>query len=167
MIYRKVFTSLAAMMVLLCVSETGMAASAVTTIKVSVVRFLSITNTSLLEFGTVSPSKTAGTVFINTDGNRFTTGGVTIDPGGLFTPAKFYIEGKPDSQFTITLPIKVVLRDGNGNTIDVDNFQTDITAGQLNSSGTLEINVGGQINLDPSQAGGDYSGTMVVELNYS
>ncbi len=165
--YRKVSTIFAASIFLLSASAPSMAASAVTTIKVSVVRFLSITNISLLEFGTVSASKTAGTVFINSDGTRYATGGVTIDPGGLFTPAKFYIEGKPDSQFTVKLPSKVVLRDGSGNTIHVDNFQADTPTGQLNSNGSLEISVGGQINLDPDQAGGDYSGTMIIEVNYS
>jgi len=165
--YRKIATILAASIVLLSASANSLAASAVTTIKVSVVRFLAITNTSMLEFGTVSPSTTAGTVFINYEGNRFATGGVTLSPGAFFSPARFYIEGKPDSQFTVQLPAKVVLRDGNGNTIDVNNFQTDVKTGQLNSNGTLEINVGGQINLDPNQAGGDYTGTMTVELNYS
>jgi hypothetical protein len=165
--YRKIATILAASIVLLSASAGSLAASAVTTIKVSVVRFLAITNISVLEFGTVSPSTTAGTVFINHDGNRFATGGVTLSPGALFSPARFYIEGKPDAQFTVQLPAKVVLRDGNGNTIDVNNFQTDVKTGQLNSNGTLEINVGGQINLDPNQAGGDYTGTMTVELNYS
>ena len=165
--YRKVSTIFAATFLLLSFSAPGVAASAVTTIKVSVARFISITNTSLLEFGTVPASTTAGTVFINTDGNRFATGGVTIDPAGLFTPAKFYIEGKPDSEFSVKLPSKVVLRDGNGNTINVDNFKADTKFGQLNSNGTLEISVGGQINLDPNQSAGDYTGTMVVELNYS
>jgi len=156
--YRKIATILAASIVLLSASANSLAASAVTTIKVSVVRFLAITNPSMLEFGTV---------FINYEGNRFATGGVTLSPGAFFSPARFYIEGKPDSQFTVQLPAKVVLRDGNGNTIDVNNFQTDVKTGQLNSNGTLEINVGGQINLDPNQAGGDYTGTMTVELNYS
>lgn len=167
MSHKRNFTILAIALLLLNTSVTSYAASAVTTIKVSVVRFLSITNTSLLEFGTVSASTTAGAVLIDTDGNRFATGGVTIDPAGLFTPAKFYIEGKPDSEFTMNLPNKVVLRDGNGNTINVDKFQADTETGQLSSNGTLEIRVGGQINLDPNQSAGDYTGTMVVELNYS
>jgi hypothetical protein len=166
--YRKVSTiSAATFLMLLGGSTPVFAASTVTTIKVSVARFLSITNTSLLEFGTVSPSTTAGTVLVNSDGSRFASGGVTIDPAGLFTPAKFQIEGKPDSEFSVKLPSKVVLRDGSGNTIDVDNFQIDTKLGQLNSNGTLELSIGGQINLDPNQSAGDYSGTMVVELNYS
>ena len=145
----------------------GFTASAVSTINVSVTRSLSITNISALEFGSISVSSTAGTVVIDTDGMRFSTGGVMIDPSGSYTPARFYIEGKPNANFSIKLPNTIELRDGYGNTISVDNFNTSVEAGTLDANGVLEFKVGGQINLDPNQNTGEYSGTMVVELNYS
>jgi spore coat protein U-like protein len=145
----------------------GLAASAVSTISVSVTRSLSITNISALEFGSVSVSSTAGTVVIDTDGMRFSTGGVMVDPSGSYTPARFYIEGKPNANFSIKLPNRVEIRDGFGNTISVDNFNTSVESGTLDANGVLEFKVGGQINLDPNQNTGEYSGTMVVELNYS
>lgn len=145
----------------------GLGASAVSTISVSVTRSLSITNISTLEFGSVSVSSTAGTVVIDTDGMRFSTGGVMVDPSGSYTPARFYIEGKPNANFSIKLPNRVELRDGFGNTISVDNFNTSVESGALDANGVLEFKVGGQINLDPNQNTGEYSGTMVVELNYS
>lgn len=145
----------------------GLGASAVSTISVSVTRSLSITNISALEFGSVSVSSTAGTVVIDTDGMRFSTGGVMVDPSGSYTPARFYIEGKPNANFSIKLPNRVELRDGFGNTISVDNFNTSVESGALDANGVLEFKVGGQINLDPNQNTGEYSGTMVVELNYS
>ncbi|WP_455208049.1 DUF4402 domain-containing protein [Kaarinaea lacus] len=154
-------------MTLLYMPMQGFAASAVSTINVSVTRSLSITNISSLEFGSISVSSTAGTVVIGTDGMRFSTGGATINPSGTYTPARFYIEGKPNANFSIKLPNIVQLRDGYGNTISVDNFNATVGSGTLDANGILEFKVGGQINLDPNQNTGEYSGTMVVELNYN
>lgn len=143
------------------------AVTAVSTINVTVARYLAITNTSTLEFGSVSVSATAGSVVINTDGMRFASGGVTVNPAGSFTPAKFIIEGKPNANFAVVLPKTVELRDGNGNTIEVTGFKASTESGRLDANGALEIRVGGQIDLDANQATGDYSGTMILELNYS
>ncbi|MCI0507137.1 MAG: DUF4402 domain-containing protein [Gammaproteobacteria bacterium] len=140
--------------------------SAVTTVNVTVARYLSITNTSSLEFGNISVSATAGAVVIDDTGMRFATGGVTINPAGSFNPAKFIIEGKPNANFAIKLPYKIELRDSNGNIIDVTDFKSSDKSGTLDINGIREISVGGQINLDPNQATGDYTGTMIVELNY-
>ncbi|KPJ93401.1 MAG: hypothetical protein AMJ55_08050 [Gammaproteobacteria bacterium SG8_15] len=163
----KLARSYLAIMTLLFMPVSGFAASAVSTINVSVTHSLSITNVSALEFGSISVSSTAGTVVIGTDGMRFSTGGVTINPSGNYTPAKFYIEGKPNANFSIKLPNTVELRDGYGNTITVDHFNASVESGTLDARGVLEFKVGGQINLDPNQSTGEYSGTMVVELNYS
>lgn len=143
------------------------AVSAIATINVTIARFLSITNTSSLEFGTVSVSSTAGSVVVDINGMRFTSGGVTISPSGVFSPAKFVIQGKPDANFSVSLPNKVELRDSNGNTIEVDNFQANHATGNLDANGTLELKIGGKINLDANQKSGDYSGVMIVELDYS
>ena len=153
--------------VLLSVSLTALAVSAVTTINVTVTRYLSITNTSTLEFGSVASSSTAGTVVVDVDGMRFATGGVSINSTGSYTPAKFVIEGKPNANFYIQLPDSVELRDGYGNIINVTDFRANVKSGSLNMEGAMEIKVGGQINLDPNQSTGDYSGSMLIELNYS
>lgn len=152
---------------ILLLPAPAFAVSAMATINVTIARFLSITNTSSLDFGTISVSSTAGSVMVDTNGMRFTTGGVSINPAGLFTPAKFIIEGKPDASYSISLPDNVELRDGRGNTIHVDKLESGNPAGKLDSNGALEIKVGGKINLDANQKSGDYSGVMIVELNYS
>ena len=152
----------------LCVlSAPSFAVSAVTTINVTVTRYLSITNTSTLEFGSVAASATAGTVIEDIDGTRFATGGVTINNAGSYTPAKFIIEGKPNANFYIKLPDRVELRDGYGNIMNVTDFRANVQSGALSVDGVLEIKIGGQINLDPNQSTGDYSGSMIIELNYS
>lgn len=154
-------------LVILLLPVPASAVSALATINVTVARFLSITNTSSLEFGTISVSSTAGSVVVDVNGMRFTTGGVSINPAGMYTPAKFIIEGKPDASFSITLPDSVELRDGKGNTIHVDKLESSNKSGNLDANGALEVKVGGKINLDANQKSGDYSGVMIVELNYS
>ena len=164
---KKYFGGFVLAAVVMAMPVQAFAVSAIATINVTVARFLSITNISSLEFGTISVSSTAGSVVVDVNGMRFTTGGVSINPSGSFTPASFVIEGKPDSSFSISLPQKVELRDGNGNTIEVDNFEANNKTGNLDSNGALEVKVGGKINLDANQKSGDYSGIMIVELNYS
>ena len=111
-------------------------------------------------------STTAGSVVLGTNGMRSATGGVDINPADSYTPAKFIIEGTPNASFSIKLPNNIELRDSNGNRIEINNFKSSHQEGLLNANGALEITVGGQINLDPNQTSGDYSGTIVVELIY-
>lgn len=164
---RNSFYSFILAVVVLLMPFQVFAASAIATINVTVARFLSFTNVSSLDFGTISASSTAGSVVVDSNGMRFTTGGVQINPSGSFNPARFIIEGMPEASFSLKLPDSVELRDGNGNTIQVEKFQTDNLEGNLDANGALEIKIGGKINLDANQKSGDYSGIMVVELSYS
>lgn len=161
------FQLITCVFLIFCGQIPALAASAVTTINVTVARFLTVTNTSTMEFGTVSVGSTAGAVTIGSDGKRYAVGGVTINPAENFAPAIFLIEGKPYENFVVKLPDKVELRDGRGNTIEVNQFKSSIDSGALDANGLVEIKIGGQIDLDANQSTGDYSGTMVVELNYS
>ena len=166
MIKKNLLKTAALPVALLCLSSSVMAATAVSTINVTVARYLSITNTSSMEFGSVMASTTAGSVVLGTNGMRSATGGVDINPADSYTPAKFIIEGTPNASFSIKLPNNIELRDSNGNRIEINNFKSSHQEGLLNANGALEITVGGQINLDPNQTSGDYSGTIVVELIY-
>lgn len=141
--------------------------SATGTTIATITRFLSITNVSNLEFGTVSAGAVAGSVRVDSEGKRSATGGVVINPNGAFTPARFVIQGKPNGSFTVTLPKRVELTDNTGNTIAVDNIRPSTPTGRLDTDGAMELSVGGQINLDANQSTGDYTGILVVELNYS
>ena len=165
--YKRIFRAMLCGSAMLCISMPAFSVSAIATINVTVARFLSIKNINSLEFGSVSVSSSAGSVLIDANGMRFASGGVTINPAGSFAPAKFIVEGKPDADFAIILPNTVELRDGNGNTIKVDNFKANAETSKLDSNGLLEITVGGQINLDANQTSGDYSGIMILELGYS
>jgi hypothetical protein len=151
----------------MCLTPAAYADSATGTAIATITRFLSITNISDLEFGVVSVSSSAGSVMIDAQGNRRASGGAAINPNDEFTPARFVIQGKPNATFTVSLPRRVELKDTSGNIIAVDNIRSSLGTGRLDGEGALEITIGGQVNFAPNQSTGDYSGVLVVELNYS
>lgn len=143
------------------------ALSADSEIHVTVTRHVSVANISAMEFGEVSVNSVPGTVTLNPDGSRSSSGGVLIDSTGSASPARFMVEGMAGLDYQVQLPGQVVIGDGNGNTIIVDNLvaaSRDTGAGS--APGVLELQVGGRLNLKENQAVGDYSGTLVVEVSY-
>jgi len=76
---------------------------------------LTITKIDDLDFGSIVPSATAGTVTINpTDGSRTFTGGVTLVPGDAGFRAYFGGAGSPNQQVLVALSPPVSLSDGVG-----------------------------------------------------
>ena len=153
--------------ILFFIATYAIAETVTAPVNVEIVRFLTLVNTSGLDFGKVSASGAAGSVVITYDGNRYATGGAAVDPADRFTPASFIIQGRPNETFTVQLPDKIELFDQNGNKITVENFQTNTENANLSPSGDIEINVGGKLNLDPNQPSGSYNGTLVIDVYYS
>jgi len=153
--------------ILFCVALPVIAETVTAPVNVEIVRFLTLVNTSGLEFGKVAASGAPGTVVITHDGNRYATGGAAVDPADQFTPATFVIQGRPNESFTVQLPNRVELFDQNGNKITVENFQSNAENANLSPSGDMEINIGGKLNLDPNQPSGSYNGTLVIDVYYS
>ncbi len=143
------------------------AVSAVATVNVRVTHFLSMTNTGAMNFGEVSINSVAGEVTLNSDGTRESVGGVVINGGGSFSPAKFVIEGAQNADYSISYPEEVVMTDGYGNTLIVSQINSELfDAGESNSNGLKELVVGAKLNLEAYQAKGDYAGSLVVEVEY-
>lgn len=151
----------------ICSTLQVVAVTAVGTVDVDIVRFLTLVNTSGLEFGKVSVSGAAGTVEITPDGSRYATGGAAVDPADHFSPATFVIQGRPNESFAVQLPDSLDIFDNNGNKIVVGNFSSNSQQGSLGPSGDMEIMIGGKLNLDPNQPTGSYSGTLVIDVHYS
>lgn len=134
------------------------ATSATGSVNATVVSQLSIVQTASLNFGSFSPSATAGTI------NHFgqTTGGVTSLGGTQF--GVFTVTGTPTTNFNITTtPTTVVLSNG------VNTMSAAISAPTLsatNSVGTGIVNVTGTLSVAANQAGGAYSGSYNVSVNY-
>lgn len=150
-----------------CIAFQVVAVTAVGTVNVEVVRFLTLVNTNGLEFGKVSVSGAAGTVVITPDGNRYATGGAAVDPADHFSPASFVIQGRPNESFVVQLPDSIDIFDQNGNKIIIEDFSSNSEQGNLGGSGDAEIMIGGKLNLDPNQPSGSYNGTLVIDVHYS
>lgn len=149
------------------VSTQLLAVSSVATVNVQVSRFLSMSNTGPMNFGEISVNSVAGAVKLKSDGTREAEGGVKFNGRDSYSPAKFIIEGAQNADYSISFPSSIVMTDGSGNTLVVDQINSEIfDTGESNSNGLKELVVGGRLNLEPYQATGDYSGTLIVEVEY-
>ena len=155
------------LLLLIATSSPLYAVSAVSTVSVKVIHFLSVTNTSEMSFGEVSGNSTAGTVTLNFDGVRESNGGALVADGGSYSPAKFLIEGIRNANFSISFPQEIVMTDGFGNTLKIDKFDSQFTdAGQSGANGLQELVVGARLNLEAYQVSGNYQGSLVVDIEY-
>lgn len=152
---------------LFCITSQVLAVTATAPVHVDIVRFLTLLNTSGLEFGKISASGAAGTVVVTHDGNRYATGGAAVDPADRFTPASFIIQGRPNESFTVQLPDTLELFDQNGNKIIIEDFKSNAEQANTGPSGDMEFSIGGKLNVDPNQPSGSYSGTLVINVHYS
>ena len=132
----------------------------------TIVAPISISASADMDFGTVSPTGTAGTVTVTPAGVRTS---VNVDLlGGLAAAAAFDVTGEPGQAYFITLPSSTMLSSG-GNSMTVDTFTHD--AGALptlpGGTGSETFNVGATMNVGAAQADGTYSGTFAVTVNYN
>lgn len=136
---------------------------------------LSVVNIADLEFGSIIPSATAGTVFIDTrNGNRTTTGGVTL-AAGANNRANFIIYGGPNQIVEISIPGSTTITHSNGSdNMLIDqmaigngnrNFSTFVR-GLLGTLGIYQLTVGGRLNVDADQQDGDYTGSFIMTVDY-
>lgn len=126
------------------------------------------TGSTKLNFGTISRSSVAGTVIITAEGQRSSTGGVSILTSSLFSAAPFSVSGENSAGFNLTLPdnddVKMT-RSGGTEEMEVTNFTHD-SGLVLSSSGTATFSVGATLNLDIDQVAGDYVGSFDVTIAY-
>ena len=125
---------------------------------------ISISPVGDLDFGTMGPTGTAGTVTVSPAGVRDS---VDVDLfGGTPSGASFDVTGEPGQVYFITLPSSATLTNG-GSTMSVDNFEDDAGASPTLVGGSDTFNVGATLNVGAAQAGGTYSGTFAVTVNYN
>jgi hypothetical protein len=129
---------------------------------------LTITNTAGLHFGTIMRGATAGTVTVETDGDRTFTGGVTLSPiNPVHTVATFTIEGEAGRAYTIDLPASINIT-GAGDPMAVATFVSDPAEGTYTPVGvSTTLLVGATLSVAADQAAGLYTGTFDVSVNYN
>lgn len=137
----------------------------------NVFRPIALTGTADLVFGTVScPRSGTGSVAIDAStGERTLSGDGVIGIGSSPHRATYMVSGEGGQAFSVTVPATFTMT-GSGNTITVTLTTTasgtQTLDGTLGSAGSALFGVGGSFSLPSSQAGGTYSGTFVVSVDY-
>lgn len=137
------------------------AATASATARAKILRQITLTNTSDLQFGTIVTGAAASTVDISVAGAR--TCGVGLVCSGTTTAAGFTIGGTTGSVVTISVPASVTLTSG----------ADSMTASLVSSAPTTTLvanagsfTVGGSLAVGASQPDGDYAGTFTATVDY-
>ncbi|HET7316147.1 MAG TPA: DUF4402 domain-containing protein [Sphingomicrobium sp.] len=130
---------------------------------------LTLTKIRDLDFGTVIPSSTPGTVAINAaTGVRSVTGGVVAVPSDAGSSARFAGAGTPDQQVLVAISPPTELASAAGETIAVGGMTLDGAPMRTidATTRTFFVNVGGTLNIAPNQPEGDYSAEFWVTAVY-
>jgi len=159
------FTLLA---MLFCIQNIAHAASATTTVEANIVSTINLAAQNGIVFGDIGSDSTPGTVTIDVDGSRTSTGGATINSNTSGTPANFEVSGDPNALYVITLPTEVVITSRSGDSMVVDKFTSLPSAyGQLDPAGRQNLNVGATMNVGSFQPFGAYQGVMATTVEYN
>jgi len=139
-------------------------------IDAKVIAPISITNTTALNFGTVSRSTASGTVILALDGTRSSTGGATVLSSSSFSAAAFSVTGENSATYSVTTPkstdaVTLTRQNGNGETMTVTNFINNSPT-SLSEAGTATFLVGATLNLGANQIAGNYTGSFSVTVAY-
>ncbi len=135
-----------------------------TSVTITLLAPISISAGASMDFGTMVPTGTAGTVTVTPAGARSS---VDVDLfGGVPSGAGFNVTGATGQAYFITLPSSATLTSG-GNTMTVDTFNHDAGATPTLVGGSDAFNVGATLNVGATQAVGTYSGTFDVTVNYN
>ncbi len=159
----------AALIVIALSPATANAAAANAQANAVTLRPLSLVKTADLEFGSLIPSATAGTATVNaTTDVRTVGGGATGASGATPGAARFTAAGLFNVLALITLPPTIVLTRGGGpETMTVTNITTNgPTLRLFPGSATIDVRIGGRLNVGANQAAGSYSGTFNLTVIY-
>ena len=137
------------------------AATATATARAKILRQVTLTNTSDLQFGTIVTGLAASTVAIDSAGVR--TCGAGLVCTGTTTAADFTIGGTTAQVVTISVPASVTLVSG-ANNMTASLAASAATATLAANAGAFSV--GGTLSVGASQADGDYTGSFTATVNY-
>ena len=144
------------------------AATTTATVEANIVSTINLVARNGIVFGDIGSSSIPGTVTIDVDGSRISTGGASINSNTAGTPAAFEVSGDPNALYFITLPTSVVLTSSAGDSMTVEKFiSAPSSNGQLDSSGRQSLNVGATMNVGSFQPFGAYRGIMATTVEYN
>ncbi len=163
---RKIALALAVAMLLLAGNAAAQTATSTVTVQVES-RAITLTNVAGLNFGTILPYGSAGSVFVNSNGTYSTSNAFISNATGV-APSAWAVTGVPGAPYAVTLPNSVTITNGT-ETMTVNSFSRSGGSGQLNldAAGNGSFTVGARLNVGANQPAGTYAGTFNVTVNYN
>jgi spore coat protein U-like protein len=169
---KRILRRLAAAMLLLPIALSARAAPVAPATQATgsavIAKPLAITRVGDLDFGYLTAAG-AGTATMNPNTGALTVGGGVQRIGGAPTPAHFQIASSATALLIIHIPTAAVTltRVSGTETMTVTNWTMDGAAIQIMpTSGVLDIQVGGRLNVGANQKEGTYVGTLTVTVDY-
>lgn len=134
------------------------------TARARILKQITVTNTSDLDFGTIVAGASASTVAVSAGAVRTCGAGLTCT--GTVTAANFDISGTNNAVVTITGDNSVTLANGTGGTMSASLTRSASSLTLTNSAIGGSFQVGGTLSLAANQADGAYAGTFNVTVDY-
>jgi hypothetical protein len=166
---------LSAFMAVLAIPATMAQApiQATATVEVGVPLTLTLVDQSVLNFGKVNTSASAGNCVISTAGVASAHSGVSLN-GGTPSAVAFTTTGRPSGTYVVTIPSSLTItRVGGSQTVTVDNFlvrgtgaAADSPIVTLGATGFGGFTVGATLSLGSNQADGTYTSQFPVTVAY-
>lgn len=138
------------------------AATASATARAKILRQITVTNTSDLQFGTIVTSAAASTVAVSTAGA--VTCGVGLVCTGTTTAAGFTIGGTTGQIALISVPASVTLTNAALNVMTASLTASAASTTLVASAGSFTV--GGTLAVGALQADGDYTGSFIATVIY-
>lgn len=160
-------------------AQAQVQASATARAEAVVVTNLTFVKVDDLNFGSIIPGTTAGTVVLSPAGVRTRTGGARLASSGTVQPASFAGKGTFNQQVRINLisNTTTLTRVGGGGTMTMDTFIIGSTpTAQItttprtfrigSSNGIFLFPVGATLRVKANQAPGTYVGSFTISVEY-
>ncbi|NNC73095.1 MAG: DUF4402 domain-containing protein [Sphingomonadaceae bacterium] len=145
------------------------AQNASATAETEILGSFSVIEVDELDFGTIIPGTTGGSVDIDkNNGNCSTNGGITL-VGNSCHRGHFLILGDPNTKVQITTDSAPITlnRQGGGATMEMDKLRVSGGKNQtLNGAGRLTFYASGRLQVGANQAPGVYDATFNVTVEY-
>ncbi len=151
--------------------SAALADTATTTGTTTIIRPVTITQSSPLSFGSVvKPTTGTGTVTLTSASDTVDLVGTGALVVGSASRAKYAISGEGGQLVSISMPPTFDMTDGGSDTLTVtlaSDLGTSTTLSDaLGAVGTATLNVGGNFSITSATVTGAYSGTFDVGVAY-
>ena len=151
-------------------AEGPASASATANATATIITPIAIAHVADLNFGNIVAGTGTGTVIVDTDGVRTSTGDVILPTAtpGTVNAAEFTVTGLAAATYDITLPGSIDISTTGGATMTVTNFtSTPSVTGTLAANGEQTLSVGATLTVGANQPAGTYEGSFFVTVAYN